>query len=240
MFGKNLMRELMQYIRRLLPYALALVIVNIFACLIILFDQNPIEATGTVTAIAFFVIAALVFVVRGLVHAYTSFHKSLTDETDSPTSVASFLWVQILAFVIFILCATLFIFGGVSAFAWKSVGQTFSAFATEWPYFLEFLLYLLIITVTIYIIPITWCTAFRFGKHKALSLIIGIFTLFLCFGTIVIEILLLIHSPSTDMTSAWAAILTLLAIFIIADIVMFTLTYRTLKIALRKEQDENN
>ena len=240
-FRKTLARELIQYIRRLWPYGIALGVMSAVACIVVQTDRNPVEATGTITAIGFFVIAALAFVVRGLVHTYISFYKSLsTDKIDSSASLVSFLWVQILAYVIFILLTALFILGGVSAFAWKSVGQMFSAFATDWPYFLEFLLYLIIITATIYIIPITWFTAFRLGKQKTLSLIIGIVTLFLCFGTIVIEILLLIHSPSTDMPLAWATILTLFAVFIIVDIVMFLLTYRTLKIIFNKKQDDNN
>ena len=53
MFGKILARELKQYIRRLWPFLLGYIVMSVLTCLVVIFDSNPIEATGTVTAIGF-------------------------------------------------------------------------------------------------------------------------------------------------------------------------------------------
>lgn len=236
MFGKIVKRELIRYVRSLWPFAIAVVATSVLACVIVLTDKNPVEATGTITGIAFFAIAALVFLMRGLVHAYTSFHKNLStvqDETATPLQV---FCAQIAAFMIYIVFSALFLFGGVSAFAWESVGKMFSAFDTEWIYFLEFVLYLIITTLTIYLIPTAWITVLRFSKQKnwriVLSMIVGGITLYLCVGNIIVEVLLLNHSASTDMPLVWGTTVTLLAIFVLVDVGMFLTTYRTLKTSL--------
>lgn len=234
MFGKNLMRELIQYFRRLWPYAIALGVMSVFACIIVLTDRNPVEATGSIIAIGCFVIAALAFAVRGLVHSYISFYKSLSaDKVNGSASLVSFIWVQILAFVIFISLTALFILGGVSMFAWKSVGQMFSAFATDWPYFLEFLFFLIITACTLYIIPTTEITVFRFNNHKkwpcVFSIIVGTLMLLLNFVLIIFEVQLLIHDTSTNMQGLWATTLTILTIATVVDIGFYLWMYRTLQ-----------
>lgn len=239
MFRKNLKRELIQYMRCLWPFAVAVVAMSAFACIIVLTDRNPVEATGTIAGIAFFVMAALAFIVRGLIHAFISFYKNISSEKEqNELSLIHILWAPILAFMIFIVFSALLLFAGVSTFAWKGVGQMFSAFGTEWPYFLEFLFYLIITALTVYIIPTTWITVSRFRKQKrwlfVLSIIVGCFTFFLCFSLIVVEILLLIHSPSTDMQSVWATTITLLSVFTLVDICMLLMTFHTLKTSITR------
>lgn len=239
MFRKNLKRELKQYLRRLWPYAIAVVVSSILSYILIVNDHNPYEAWGLLMGTFLFVEATLAFVVRGLIHAFITFNKSVSAEkVKSELPLTNLLLAPILAFMIFIIMAALLILAGVSIFAWEDVGQMFSAFGTEWPYFLEFLFYLIITALTVYIIPTTWITVFRFNKQKkwprALSMIIGCVTFFLCFSLIIVEILLLIHSPSTDMQSAWATTITLLSVFTLVDIGMLLLTCHTLKTSITR------
>ena len=231
--GKRLIRELKQYIRCLWPYMIALVVMGALACLIVLLDRNPIEATGTVTAIGLFIITGIIFAVRGIVHGYKAFCKSLASEKEeSSQPINQFLWVHICAFIIFIVVTALLMLGLVSAFAWEYVGQMFLSLNTNWGYFLEFLLYAAIFTVTVYIVPIAMIVANRLGKRKSLVLSIGLFTLFCCFATIVPEVLFLIHDASTNVRSALATVIALLVIFVFVDIWLYVLTFRTLKTEL--------
>lgn len=241
MFGKRLGRELIGYVRRLWPFAIGVVVTSVLACVIVLTDTNPVESIGLITGIAFFAIAALAFVLRGLAHAYVTFHKSLSAELDeNKPSVTRLLWAQIFAFMIFVAFTALFFLAGITAFSWEAVGQMFSAFDTEWLYFVEFVLYLIITAFTVYVIPTTWIAVFRFGKQKkwrrTLSLVVGIIALCTCFGLIVMEVLLLNHAPSTDMPLLWATIVIFLAIFILVDIGMFLLTRYTLKSAFTRSK----
>ena len=239
MFGKNLRQELKQYLRHLWPYAIAVVAMSAFACIIVLTDRNPVEATGTMAGIAFFVMAALAFVVRGLTHAFISFYKNISAETvQNESSLTHLLWVPIVAFMIFIVFSSLLLFAGISTFAWKAVGQMFSVFATDWPYFLEFLFFLMIMACTLFIIPTTCVTVFCLSKQKiwprVLSLIVGIIISQLSAGLLVFEIQFLIHDTSTDLQGLCATTITLLAIFTLVDIGMLLLTYHTLKITIQK------
>lgn len=239
MLKTNLKRELIRYIRCLWPFAIAVVAMSAFACIIVLTDRNPVEATGTIAGIAFFIMAALTFIVRGLIHAFISFYKNISSEKEqNELSLIRILLAPILAFMIFIIFSALLLFAGVSTFAWKDVVQMLSAFGTEWPYFLEFLFYLIITSLTVYIIPTTWITVSRFSKQKkwfrVLSMIVGCITLSLCFPLIVVEILLLIHSPSTDMQSVWATTITLLSVFTLVDIWMLLMTCHTLKTSITR------
>ncbi|MDE7095438.1 MAG: hypothetical protein K2O23_03020 [Anaeroplasmataceae bacterium] len=239
MLGKNLLRELKQYVRRLWPYLIALVVMSVFTCLIFLLDKNPFECNASITALAFFVITALTFVVSVFIHAYVSFSKSLEPtETEQP-NFKQFLWTHILAFMLFVIFTALLMLACVSVFAWEQVGKMFLALNTDWIYFIEFCIWLIIVTVTVYVIPVMWIVAFRYGKNKKLSLSIGIITLLTFIFPIVLEILLLIHSSSTDMPSVWATLITLLTIYALVDIAMYLLMRRTLKTAFRNIQIEN-
>ncbi len=243
MFGKQLLYELKQYMRRLWPYAIAVVVMSALACVIMVFDRNEVEATGPMVAIGFFIIVAFAFLVRGVTIAYISFSKSLAlklEKAGDLQSVNQWLWAKICAFLIFIFATALLLLSCVCAFAWKSVGQMFLSLRTEWPYFIEFLLYTLIVSVTLYIIPIACIVASRFDKHKNIAVSVGIIILFVSTVTLVFEIQLLMHEPSTNMTGVWASVITSLVISIIVDIVMYLLTYRTLKAAFENKQNNDN
>ena len=240
MFGKQLLHELKQYLRRLWPYAIAVVVMSALARVIVVFDRNEVEATGLVAGIGLSIMVALGFLVRGFLHAYTSFSKNLTARTEKAEdgqSVEKWLLVQFLAFMIFIAVTALLFLVCVSVFAWNMVGQMFLSLKTEWPYFLEFLPFAAITSVTVYLMPIAHVVASRFGKHKKLSLSVAVIVLFLCFPAIVFEVQLLMHEPSTDMVGVWASVITLLVIFVAADIWTYLLTRRTLKTAVDDKQD---
>lgn len=239
MFGKNLMRELKQYIRRLWTHAIVLVVISIFTCLIFLLDKNPIEINGPIAAVAFFVIAALAFVVRGFIHAYVSFSRSLETAETEQSNLKQFLWAHILAFIFFVIFTALLMLACISVFAWKQVGKMFLSLNTDWIYFVEFCIWLIIVTITIYIIPVIWIVAFRYGKNKKLSLSVGIITLLTFILPIVLEILLLIHSSSTDIPSVWVTLITILTIYALVDIAMYLLMRRTLEKAFSNIQIGN-
>ena len=238
MFGKKLGRELAQYIRRTWPFALAFAVVSGLTCLMVVFDSNPVEATGTVTAIAFFIIAALVFVGRGFIHAYVSLYKNFSlNEAETPQDLHLMMWARIVAFLIFVLVAALLIFGGMSCFAWEYVRRMFAAFDTDWYYFLEFLLYLIIFACTVFIIPMAFLTSRRFDGKRMLTAGVGAVTLLFCLSTIEIEVFLLIRSPSTDMNTVWTFIVVFLVLFVAVDIRMYVVTYRTLKNVVSKNTE---
>ena len=239
MLGKNLMQQLKQYVRRLWPYVIALVVMSVFTCLIFLSDKNPIETNGPITAVGFFVITALTFVIRGFIHAYVSFYKSLQLTKTEQSNFKQFLWAHILAFMFFVIFTALLMLACVSIFAWEQIGKMFLALNTDWIYFVEFCIWLIIVTITIYIIPVMWIVAFRYGKNKKFSLSVGIITLLTFILPIALEILLLIHSSSTDMPSVWATLITMLTIYILVDIIMYLLMQRTLKMAFSNIQIEN-
>lgn len=239
MIGKNLMRELKQYIRRLWPYAIVLIVMSVFAYLIILWDKNPVEMNASISAIAFFSVAALTFVVRGFIQAYVSFYNSLKPtETEQP-NYKKFIAGHILAFIIFVIFTALFILACISIFAWEQVGKMFWALNSDWIYCIEFCIWLIIVLVTVYFILISWIVSFRYCKHKKLILSVGIVTLLTFELSIVLEILLLIHSSSTDMPSVWVTLITLLAMYVLVDITMYLLMCRTLKTAFSNKQTEN-
>lgn len=239
MFGKNLRRVLINYLRCLWPFAIAIAVASILAYLLIIFDRNPYELLGPLMGVFLFGSAALAFLIRGIIHAFITFSYHLSSLiTKYKLSLTQLLWVQILAFVIFILFTTLLLFGGVSVFAWNSVVQMFYSFATDWPYFLEFLLYLIIAALTLFIIPTTRITVSRQSRQKkwprVLTIIVCIVLSLIHFVLLVFEIQLMEHSPSTNMIGLWISILTLLVVTIIVDVCMYFLMYRTLQKALQE------
>ncbi|MDE6656214.1 MAG: hypothetical protein K2J85_04400, partial [Anaeroplasmataceae bacterium] len=167
------------------------------------------------------------------------FYKSLEPTKTEQSNFKQFLWAHILAFMIFVIFTALLMLACVSIFAWEQVGKMFLALNTDWIYFVEFCIWLIIVTVTVYIIPVMWIVAFRYGKNKKFSLSIGIITLLTFILPIALEILLLIHSSSTDMPSVWATLITMLTIYILVDITMYLLLHRTLKTAFSNIQIEN-
>lgn len=204
----------------------------------VVFDKNLVEATGTVTAIGFFIIAALVFVGRVFFHAYASFYKNFSlDEAENPKALHRLLWARIIAFFIIIIITGLLILGGVSCFAWEYVGRAFAAQDTDWYYFLELVLYVIIFACTAYVMPMAYFSARRFDGKRKLTAGVGSLTLMFCFGSILLEVFLLMRSPGTDMNTVWTDIVVFLVIFVAVDVWMYVLTYRTLKKALVKNAE---
>lgn len=239
MIRKNLVGELKQYIRRLWPYAIVLIVMSVFAYLIILWDKNPVEMNASISAIAFFSVAAFTFVVRGFIQAYVSFYNSLRPTETEQSNYKKFIAGHILAFIIFVIFTALFILACISVFAWKQVGKMFLALNSDWIYCVEFCIWLIIVMVTVYLILISWIVSFRYSKHKMFMLSVGIVTLLTFILPIVLEILLLIHSSSTNMPSVWATLITLLAMYVLVDIIMYLFMCHTLKTAFSNKQTEN-
>ena len=233
------MRELKQYIRRLWPYAIVLIVMSVFAYLIILWDKNSVEMNASISAIAFFSVAALTFVARGFIQAYISFYNSLRQIKIEQSNYKKFVAGHILAFIIFVIFTALFILACILVIAWKQVGKMFLALNSDWIYCVEFCIWLIIVMVTIYFILISWIVSFRYCKYKKLMLSVGIVILLTIELPIVLEILLLIHSSSTDMPSVWVTLITLLAMYVLVDITMYFLMCHTLKTAISNKQTEN-
>ena len=230
MYGKQLLNGLAQYIRRLWPYILALMAMSVFARLIVTFDKNPIEATGTMTAIGLLVMTALVFVAAVLIHAYKSFLNNLAMTDAEKLRPKRFIWTHAATFMINLIVTMLLLVAGAAILVWNNSWELFSAFDTDWYYYVEFLFYIVILAFTIYIVPIAYIVATRFNRRKTLAMIVGVFTFILCIGSISSEAALLIHSPDTDMLFAWEFTAMLFVIFIVVDVCMYVMTYRTLKL----------
>lgn len=239
MFGKKIIREFLQYLRKLWPYALALAVMGAFTRVIIMLDNNPIEATGTASAIGLFVMTALLCAIRGFAHACSSFSKNLSlEKSENVHNLKQFLWAQIIAFMIYVIFAALIFLACVSIITWDYTGRLLSVFDTDWYYYIELSFYIVVVTATIYIISITRIVTSRFRKRKKLSLFIGIITFFMCFISITTESLLLANSPSTDILSVWLTTMIILAVFILVDVCMYSLAYHTLKAEFSKKQNE--
>ena len=240
MFGKNLGQELKQYMRRLWPFAIPLVVISALACDVAIVQHIDPEREHSPLgmAIALFGMAGIAIIARALIHSFISFSKKLSSEQESEElSLTRLLWVPLTAFMIIMTLIMLFIFAGVSSFAWEAVGQKFLTFATEWPYFLEFLFYFIITAFTLYIIPTTWIVVFHFSYQKkwplVLSMIVGVITLIIGFVLICAEIVLLTHT-STIMHELWVTTLSLLIITALVDVGLFLLSFHTLKSSLQK------
>lgn len=243
MFGKNLLKQLLRYLLYLCPFLIAVVAMSALARYIVLNDTNPYEMTGTLAGIALFVMAALAFVISVLAFTYISFYKQFRSiNFEDMQSFKQFYWVQLVAFVIYIAFIALIILAGVASFAWEAVGQMFSEFPTEWPYFLEFLFYFIITVFTLFLIPTTWITLFRFKRQIKLpvkrSLAAGIITLYLYFVSIILEIFLLAwhNDPLIDWPFLLGMFVTCIAVITLVDIRAYLLTCRTIKTTLHDTQ----
>lgn len=234
MFRKYLGRELLQYLRRLWPFMIGVIVAGLLAFACLANDHNDIEMWGMIFACTIFALAGLAYVIRGLIHTYMSASKSIRlEQIERPQYLPKLIRAQALAFVVFVVFSVLLFIASVSIFAWQSVQHTFAAIDTDWKYFLEFIFYLLIISVAAYIIPITWIVVSRFAKNKRninrLSVTIGVIALLMLPATVVIEILLLIHAPSTDMATTWLTTIIFLILYLFIDIGMFLITFQVLK-----------
>lgn len=234
MFAKSLSFDLNQYAKKLWPYATATMVTAVVACLITVFDSNGEEMTGIVTTVGIFAMTATFYVVRGFAHAYMSFYNSI--KSDSSTPISHMLGAQICAFVVFIAFTALFMLGLISAFAWSSVAKMFAALSTEWPYFIEFLAYLPVVTVTAYTVPTAMIAAKLYGNNKIRVMCVGCCTLLACLLTIVPEVLFLIHDASTDVQGAMLTVIVLSALFIPIDVWLYARTYKTLIAALPRDK----
>lgn len=244
MFGKNLLRRLFEYLRRLWLFLITVIATAIFSYLGVLYDSNSYEMTGLMSIIALFVFAAFGFVGAGITHAILAFKRSISStEAQDPKYKIKLLWVHIVAFFIFMTFAALFILGGVSLFAWDAVVQMFSSFSTEWPYFLEFIIFFIIAVFTVFILPANIITVVRLGKQINLPvkrvLPAAIVTFYLAFIAIIMEIFLLAwHNDTTvDMPFLCGMLATSLALIIFFDIRAYVLTHRTLKNSLQEQTD---
>ena len=244
MLGKILLKELLQYFKRLWPFMLAVVAMSVLAKYIILNDKNPYEMWGTLTGAVLFIFAAYVFVVGSFTHVYVSFYKKLRSE--NVQYFASLYSARLLAFIIYMVFSALLLLAGVAVFAPNNIIQTFSSFPAEWPYFIEFLLYCIIAVLTLYLIPTSWIIIFRFRKQFKLpvirSVVTGIIAFYLGVGSLVTEISLLMghNDPTVDLPLLWIIFGICTAAGILIDIRAFLLTKRTLKTVLYDTQNEDN
>lgn len=239
MFIKNLLKRLFEYLRRMWLFLIIVIATAIFSYIGVLYDSNPYEMTGLMSIIALFVLAAFGFVGAGITHAILAFKRSVSSaEMQEPKFRITMLWVHIVAFFIFMIFTALLILGGVSLFARDSVAQMFLSFGTEWPYFLEFMIFYIIAVFTVFILPANIITTVRLGKQINLPvkrvLPAAIIAFALWFMSIILEIFLLAwHNNGTDMSSLLWTLVTFLAVITFLDIRAYVLTHRTLKKAFQ-------
>lgn len=208
------------------------------ASIITYFDRNPVEATATATAIGLFIMTYVAFVVCGIAHMIICIKKTVRLNNDeNPKSLVSLLWAQCVAFVVFSFFCALFPLLFLLIIELIGGAQVSLELRDNWPYFIEFAFYLIIIAATIYIIPTTWVAVSRYGRQKKyrrpLSLSVGIITLIALtfFSTAFEGLLLFDRLPGTDITAVWISLAVMLAVFILVDVGMYLMTYRTLKTA---------
>ena len=232
MFGKNLGNELKQYLRHLWPFAIAVVATAAIACAVSVHNDYPHKLNYYLAALSIFIMAVCALIVRGVVHSYVSFAKIDKSVKEENVSVSAY-WAQFLAFTIFMIGSALFALLGVTLFAHNTVWKIFSSFSVNWPYYIEFIFYYIILACNVYLIPTTWIAVFRFNKQKkwprVLSLIVGIAILIASLATLYLEAPLLANMPSSDAQTLTSIVIFFLAVFLIADIGMFVLTRFTLK-----------
>ena len=233
MFGKNLLNELIHYLRRVWPSIVTVAVASVLAYIFVLTDKNQFEAWGLAMGGALLVIATVQFVLGNYVYTFISCIKKLSAKNlKSGQCLKHEFLVKYAAYLIYTSLMGLILFAGWALFIPSSVVWTFSTFGTDWPYLIEFIVYYFILISAFYLIPVAWITLFRSGAEKRVrvrSLIAGIIALNLCLASIELEVFLLIHSPTTDMVFLWITTVAVVAICAFVAIRAFILTYRTLK-----------
>lgn len=227
MFGAALKKELAWHFRKLWRWALAMLVLAALGCLIVLLDKNPVEATGTVMGIACLIISAIGLTISEIVVAILSFRKGIVAE-ERELSPRKLFFSKWLAFLIVVFAFTLVVFLCTLSFAWEGVWNALLSMKTEWAYFVETAIYIPVVTSAFLLVPTALFAVFRAPQKRGRNLmgLLGGLVLFLAFGSIVMEILLLIHSPTTDMGSLWGATIAILAVCALGDVGAFSLICR--------------
>ena len=210
MFFNILKREFILYLRKLWPFAVAVVSTAALAAVVIAFDKNPVEMTGTVTFIGLYVIASITLLVASFAAGYSSLFCSL-GEGETTTNL---LWTKLLSAVLWTLAVLFFVFTGTFVFAWKWALQVIAAVFEDWLYPVEFIIFLAIMMPFILLFPAAGKTVNARTKrrfYRVLTVAGEVFFGLLTFVMLVWEVQLLIHSPSTDMRLLWIIMCSLLA-----------------------------
>ncbi len=240
MYVKELRQNLIRYMRCQWPYALTLVLASVLGFFFVRFDNNPNELWAWFFAITLFAISGLAYVTRIFISAFKLVcERFSSNRISNEQSLQKLLWSHILAFIIIIYISCALFFACVSIFAWQSIANIFMSFIENWIYIFEFLLYVTVVPLTTYILPTLNIVAFRFNGKRKLSLALSVISLFLCVLSGIIEVMLLIHSSSTDMTKVWTTIIVLVVFFVLADTAGYKMTYSTLKKERQRNQTES-
>ena len=244
MFGKKLGQALLSYLRRLWPFLIAVEVMFGSACLVVLFDRNPVEATGSMTFVGLSIMVASGYVIIGFIHAYASVNGVFSTETKaSSQDLITSLWAQFVAFLVFLFFSGLLFLADVSMIAWKAVGQMFAAFDKTWYLFIQFLVYTAVVAATVFIVMAVWVALFRLDKQnkklRTRTKIFGAIALFFGMASVICESALLVHNPSTDLLFLLGFYILTLVIMISVDAYMFVTLRRTVNAANNKEQTEN-
>ena len=244
MFGKRLGKELLSYLKRLWPFIVALEVMSGLACLVILLDRNPVEATGSITFFMFFAFAAAGYMIAVFVYVYASMNKAFRAcSQERPQDLITTLSAKFVAFLIFLAFSGLLLLADVSMFAWKAVGQMFAAFGQNWYLVIQFFIYAVATAFTLFIIPAAWMAIKSFDKQNKKTLtrahVGGGFALFFSMMSVVCEVVLLVHDSSTDWAFVLGMFILALLIIIPVDVWLYVKLRRTLNTANNKEQTEN-
>ena len=210
MFFNILKREFILYLRKLWPFAVAVVSTAALAAVVIAFDKNPVEMTGTVTFIGLYVIASITLLVASFAAGYSSLFCSL-GEGETTTNL---LWTKLLSAVLWTLAVLFFVFTGTFVFAWKWALQVIATVFEDWLYPVELIIFLAIMMPFIFLFPAAGKTVNARTKrrfYRGLTVAGEVFFGLLTFAMIVWEVPLLMHSPSTDMRLLWIIMCSLLA-----------------------------
>lgn len=232
MLIKLLKQDILAYLRKLWPFALAIIAVAALTFLVIKFDTNTIEATLTVTVIGFYFMVSVAYFIALYAVGFLIYCRSLKEKQFLTVSSVYFIGTKMIVTMIYAVLGILLIFAGATLFAFNwviSVLQSF--FGVDWQYLIQLIAFLAIIIPLIYLALLLIKTAYFCGKHSASKILIAIFVVSLSFiltMLAVLEPMLLIHSETTNMQDLWLTMCFLLSLCFILDVGCFLLTTKML------------
>ncbi|MCH5164680.1 MAG: hypothetical protein J1F36_06670 [Clostridiales bacterium] len=229
MLLKQLKKELIAYLRRVWPFALAIFAACALLLLAIKFDKNPYEATGLGMAIILFALTSGASVIGVYVMGFLIYYFG--NKIEDNITPRCYIGAKVLATAIMVLAALLLIVFAVFLISRDRTIQFVKSLISDWPYLIELIVFLIICIPFVFLLLMLMLTASE-SRHDTLhsfTIVFFILCNIIFIVTIVFEGVLLFHGEVTNLKGLWITICSLLAFFAFTDVGSFILICKLLK-----------